>query len=144
MTPGELASSTGLPAESIGHASVLGNKGLVDVHIADGKTARVALEQLGSTRLTDWEWRWLRLAIGRNHGLSIGQLRKVMQNADAHPLGRIAINNTHTLVGVQDFKLPALLEYLGNQRINGFASKPEVLPSGKGPGSPEFLGGNRE
>jgi hypothetical protein len=137
-TPGELVSRTGLPADRIGHAAVLDGCALVDVHVEDGKVARAALEGLGMTRLADWEWRWLRLAVGRNHGLSIGQLRKIMLNADALPLGRIAINNTHTLVGIQDFKLPAVLERLGRLRINGFAPKPEALPSGKGPGSPAF------
>lgn len=138
LTPGELVSRTGLPPERLGHAAVHHDQGMVDVQMEDGKTARQALEGLGSTRLIDWEWRWLRLAIGRNHGLSIGQLRKIMQAAEAAPLGRIAINNTHTLVGIQDFRLPALLERLGAVRINGFAVKPEALPPGKGPGSPEF------
>lgn len=138
LTPGELVSRTGLPPERLSHAAVHFDQATVDVHADDGKTARLALEGLGSTRLTDWQWRWLKLSVGRNHGLSIGQLRKIMQAAEAHPLGRIAINNTHTLIGIQDFKLPALLMRLSAMRINGFASRPEVLPPGKGPGSPEF------
>lgn len=138
ITPGELVSRTGLPMESISYASVVFDKGLVDVRAEDGKKARTALEVLGFTHLTDWQWRWLQLSVGRNNGLSIGQLRKILQAADAHPLGRIAINNTHTLVGIQDFKMVGIVERLSHVRINGFAARPEILPAGKGPGSPEY------
>jgi hypothetical protein len=69
----------------------------------------------------------------------MGQLRKIMQTVDALPLGRIAVNNTHTLVGLQDFKIPAVLARLAVLKINGFAARPEVLPLGKGPGSAAYM-----
>ena len=78
------------------------------------------------------------MLIGRNHGISMGQLRKILQAADALPLGRISINNTHTLVGLQDFKIPAVMAKLTPLKINGFSPRPEMLPIGKGPGAPAF------
>ena len=138
LTPGALAAHTGLSPDHVSHAAVHEGIAHVDVLMEHGRSARTALEPLGRTNLVDWEWRWLRLSVGRNHGLTIGQLRKIMQTIEAVPLGKITINNTHTLVGVQDFKLPGALKKLEGLRVNGFAPRPEVLPSGKGPGSPEF------
>jgi hypothetical protein len=138
LTPGELATRTGLGPDLIGHASVLPGSALIDVRMEHGRQARATLESLGQTRITDWEWRWLRLSVGRNHGLVIGQLRKIMQNIDAVPLGRIAIANTHALVGIQDFRIPSVLERLSRLRINGYAPRAEILPPGKGPGSAAF------
>ena len=65
-----------------------------------------------------------------------------MLNVDALPLGRILVNNTHTLVGVQDFKLAGILARLSVLRINGFAARPEALALGDGPGSAEYRGGS--
>ena len=140
-TPGELARLSGMEAASLGPVAVLEGEGFVDVPADLGKQARERLERIGPTRLIGWQWQWLKLAIGRNHGLSIGQLRKIMTTADALPLGRISINNTHTMVGLQDFKLPAVVARLTSLKINGFLARPEVLPLGKGPGSPAYLPG---
>ena len=144
-TPGELASWCGVPLEQVGPIAVAenGREAWVDVRLEAGRPARAQLERLGPTRLVDWQWQWLKLGIGRNHGLSMGQLRKIMHNADAGTVGRIHIQNTHTLVGLQDFKLGTVCERLSLSRINGYAVKPEALPLGKGPGSPAFTPGVR-
>jgi hypothetical protein len=139
-TPGEVARHAGVALDDLGPVQVLDGAALVDVRTEHGRSAREHLERLGPTRLVGWQWQWLKLGIGRNHGLNIGQLKKVMQGVDALPLGRILVNNTHTLVGVQDFKLPAVLARLGTLRVNGYAARPEALPMGSGPGSAEYRG----
>jgi hypothetical protein len=139
LTPGELARLSGALPDQLGPVAVLSDEGVVDVRAELGKQVRERLERLGATRLVGWEWQWLKLHVGRNHGLSMGQLRKIMQTVDAMPLGRIAVNNTHTLVGLQDFKIPPVLARLAVLKINGFAARPEVLPPGKGPGSAAYV-----
>lgn len=140
-TPGDLARMSGVALDDLGPVQVLDGSAVVDVRTEHGRVAREQLERLGPTRLVGWEWQWLKLNIGRNHGLNIGQFKKIMLNVDALPLGRILINNTHTLVGVQDFKLPAILARMGTLRVNGYAARPEALPLGSGPGSAEYHGG---
>src|SRR5580658_7679597 len=122
LTPGELARLTGVQADQLGPVAVHSDEGVVDVRAELGKQVRERLERLGATRLVGWEWQWLKLHVGRNHGLSMGQLRKIMQTVDAMPLGRIAVNNTHTLIGLQDFKIPPVLARLKVLKINGFAA----------------------
>lgn len=137
-TPGDLVRQAGVELEALGPIAVDAGVGLVDVRTDRGRAARAGLERLGPTRLEGWSWRWLRLGLGRNHGLSMGQLRRIMQNADALPLGRIHIQNTHALVGIQDFRLAQVLERLHGLRVNGFAARAEALPPGAGPGSAAF------
>ena len=139
-TPGDLASRAGIEIDSVGLITVVDLEALIDVRAERGKVARIALERLGPTRLEGWTWQWLRLGLGRNHGLTIGQLKRIMQTADAMPLGRIHIQNTHSLVGLQDFKMPAVLARLQPLRVNGFASRAEALPPGSGPGNAAYLG----
>lgn len=141
-TPGDLARLAGVALDDLGLVQVLDGSAVVDVRTEHGKTAREHLERIGPTRLVGWEWQWLKLNIGRNHGLNIGQLKKVMLGVDAMPLGRILINNTHTMVGVQDFKLPAIMARMSTLRVNGYAARPEALPLGSGPGSAEYRGGS--
>jgi hypothetical protein len=142
-TPGEVARMSGMALDDLGPVLVLDGSAVVDVRTECGRSAREHLERLGPTRLVGWQWQWLKLSIGRNHGLNIGQLKKVMLSVDALPLGRILINNTHTLVGVQDFKLPAILARMATLRVNGYAARPESLPVGSGPGSAEYHGGTQ-
>lgn len=132
---------SGMALDDLGPVLVLEGSAVVDVRTELGRSAREHLERLGPTRLVGWQWQWLKLSIGRNHGLNIGQLKKVMLSVDALPLGRILINNTHTLVGLQDFKLPAVLARMATLRVNGYAARPEALPLGSGPGSAEYRGG---
>jgi hypothetical protein len=137
-TPGELAKIAAVPLDDLGPIVVGPGEAFVDVRYDAGRQARANLERVGPAKLVEWEWQWLKLGIGRNHGLSMGQLKKILQAADALPLGRISINNTHTLVGLQDFKLPGVIERMSRLRVNGFAARPEALPPGKGPGSAAF------
>ena len=138
LTPGNLAKLTGLGAEHLGPISISEGEAFIDITAAEGRTARFNLTRLGPAHLAERRWQWLRFAIGRNHGLSMGQLRRVLQNAAAHPVGKIIINNTHTLVGLADDNLPTVLIKLESTRVNGFGIKPSALPFGTGPGSPAF------
>jgi hypothetical protein len=139
-TPGDIARATGVHPDELGPIMVAGLNAVCDVRSTVAPRARIGLDALGQTRIADWNFRWLRLAVGRNHGLTIGQLRKVMAAADALPLGKFNINNTHTMVGVQDQKAAAVVARLTETRINGQAVRPELLPPGKGPGSASFSG----
>jgi hypothetical protein len=91
--------------------------------------------------VADWNFRWLKLNVGRNHGLTLGQLRKVLAAADALPLGKFNINNTHTMVGVQDQKAAGIVARLADARINGQAVRPELVPTNKTLGSAAFTSG---
>jgi len=139
-TPGELAGLCGVALDHLGPIAVEGSDGVVEVAITHHQAVRRALHELGPTRLVDWQWRWLKLNLGRNHGLTIGHFRKVMQKIEAYPLGKIGIQNTHTLVGIQDFKLADVVLKLSTLKVNGYLVRPEVLPPGKGPGSAAFGG----
>jgi hypothetical protein len=138
-TPGQVATATGIAIEHVGPITVLDHEAFVEVHYDYARGARQNLERLGPTRILQWNWQWLKLAIGRNHGLTIGQLRKLLLTTDANPLGRIHVNNTHSLIGLHDVKLPGVIAKLATARINGFAVRPEALPAGSGPGSPAFV-----
>jgi hypothetical protein len=95
------------------------------------------LERLGQTRVVDITWQWLKIMIGRNHGLTIGHLKKILQAADAAPLGKIHIQNTHSLIGVQDWKMPAVVLKLSGTKVNGYAVRPEGPV--QAPGSAAFV-----
>jgi hypothetical protein len=139
-TPGEVAHATGLPPEQIGPVVVLPGEALVDVHGEHLRIARNGLDRLGRTRVAGLAWCWLKLHVGRNHGLSMGQFRRIMADAESGPLGKIRINNTHTLIGVQEFRARGVAERLGAKRINGYVVRPEVLPlQARGLGDPAFI-----
>ncbi|MEK7412232.1 MAG: DbpA RNA binding domain-containing protein [Planctomycetota bacterium] len=141
-TPGDVASATGLHPDEIGPVMVAGLNAVVDVRHEAVQRARDGLAALGIVRVADWNFRWIRLSVGRNHGLTIGQLRKLLVAMDAMPLGKFNINNTHTMIGILDQKVDAVAAKLADQRINGTAVRPEVMPmGGKGLGSASF-GGN--
>jgi hypothetical protein len=138
-TPGEIANASGLKPEDIGHVVIGETEAIIDVRSACGMQARDGLARVGRTQLAARNWQWLRLSVGRNHGLSMGQLRKIMQKADALPLGRISIQNTHTLVGLHDDKVVGVVSRLSTLKINGFAAKATFLPLGIGPGSAAYV-----
>ena len=140
-TPGDVVRATGVHPEDLGPIMVAGINAVVDVRASVSQRARDGLTALGLTRVADWNFRWLRLNVGRNHGLTIGQLRKILVAADALPIGKFNINNTHTMVGVVDQKAEAVVAHLADARINGQAARPELLPAGKGPGSASFSSG---
>jgi hypothetical protein len=141
LTPGELASATGAPLDAVGLAQVLGREAVVDVREALVPEVRPRLDRLGRTALVDWVWRWLRIDLGRNHGLSMGRLRKLLLDADALPAGKIHLNNSHSMVGVQGFRVDKVLRAMAPMRVNGWPVKAQVLPEGTGPGSAAFLPG---
>ena len=142
LTPGDVVRASNVPPDSLGPILVAGVNAVVDVRSTLAQRARDGLSALGLTRVSDWNFRWLKLNVGRNHGLTIGQLRKVLVAADALPMGKFNINNTHTMVGVQDQKAEAVLARMSDTRINGQAVRPELLPAGKGPGSASFTAGS--
>jgi hypothetical protein len=141
MTPGDVARATGLNAELLGPIILADNAAAVDVVAAHGRQARAELSRIGTTQLFDRNWVWLRLAIGRNHGFAMGQFRKVMATAGAKGLGRIVIQNTHTMVGLPDDVAETIRARLEREKINGYPVRPSILPPKAGPGSPEFVRG---
>ena len=139
LTPGAIACATGIPAEYIGPIVIEGDAAYIDIAADHGRDARVGLSSIGPTQLIERRWQWLRISIGRNHGLSMGQLKKILQTADALPAGRIVIQNTHTMIGLIDAKVDAVVLRMSTLRVNGFAAKPTALPPGEGPGSPAYV-----
>lgn len=137
-TPGSLATAAGVGLEHIGAVRVGEGEATVDVRLEQARPARAALDRIGPTKIVDWSWRWLKLNVGRNHGLTIGQLRKVMAAADTGPLGKINLNNTHSMIGVQDYRIAGVHERLAHAKINGYPIRPEAFAAGVGPGSPAF------
>ena len=138
-TPGAIATATGVGPDDIGPIAIVGDEAFIDVQSEVSKTARDGLSRWGPTRIVERHWQWLRIAIGRNHGLTMGQFRRLMQTADAVPLGKIIIQNTHTLVGLQDHKTEGVIERLSHIKINGYNPRPTALPLGTGPGSAAFV-----
>ena len=135
VTNGDLVRATGVSPEHLGPVLVLGNQGTVDVERALADKARTGLAALGPTQIVAIQqvvhtWVWLRFQVGRNHGLTMGQLKKLLTRADAGPVGRIHINNTHTLIGVRDDHVERTLEHFAQSRVNGVAVKPQRLPAG--------------
>ena len=128
-TPGELVSATGIDPEHVGVVLIDGHQGLVDVAEAHGEQARKGLDRIGITQVTHAQrppptWSWLRITVGRNHGLTIGQLRKLLRRFGASRLGQIHINNTFTLVGLRDDEIDQVEAQLADHRINGVAARP--------------------
>lgn len=139
-TPGDLVKLCGVDCEHIGAIVVERRLATVEVAVEVSKAVRDALARLGFTQVVDWHWRWLRLALGRNHGLTLGQLKKLLSAADAGRLGKINLNNTHSMVGIQDYRIAAVVAKLATAKLNGYAVRPEQLPAGTGPGSPAYEG----
>ncbi len=139
MTPGQVASATGVDLDAVGLIEVRPGHAVVEVRHDLARLARNHLDRLGPTELMAYSWQWLRLSIGRNHGVTLGQLKKLMQQVDALPLGKYNLNNTHSLVGIHDYKGPAVFTKLQSVRINGYMVRPELLPLGTGPGSPAYV-----
>jgi len=128
-TPGAIARSSGVELDDLGPVLVLDGQALIDVRQEQSETARRALEALGPTQVVAHsrivhDWHWLRIQIGRNHGLTIGQLGKILTRAQVGPIGRIHIQNTHTLIGLRDDYIDAAESRLADTRINGAATRP--------------------
>ncbi|MCS6970242.1 MAG: hypothetical protein RMM29_08085 [Planctomycetota bacterium] len=133
-TPGDIVRWSEAPPEALGPIAVAAGEAVLDVRHAQLAATRAALARHGQVRVIDWNYRWLRLDLGRIHGLTVGRLRSALQQAGASPLGRYSIGNHYTLVGVRDAQIEAVCQCLAQQRINGRAVHPTVLPPGSGPG----------
>jgi len=143
ITPGAVASRLGIALEELGPVLVLGDQAVVDVDNDFANRARQALEELGPVqeigrKVQPTRFVWLRVAVGRNHGLTMAHLRKLLTRADAGPLGRIRVNNTHSLVGLRDDHVEAVIAHLRDQRLNGVPVKPECPPAGSIHESPAY------
>lgn len=139
-TPGDLVRLSGVALEHLGPIAVEPRQATVEVEVEASKAARDALAKLGFTQVVDWHWRWLKVNLGRNHGLTLNQLKKLLSAADAGRLGKINLNNTHSMIGIQDYRLPGVVAKLASAKLNGYAVRPEALPAGQGPGSPAYEG----
>jgi hypothetical protein len=145
--PGLIARHCRCDPEHIGHICVDDGQAVVDVTEEAGNAAREGLQELGPTQLLrrakapEPQWVWLRLAVGRNHGLTMGQLRKLLERAEAGVLGKIHLNNTHSLVGVHDNRLEAVCSwFLAKQpKLNGVQVRPRGTEPGEVRGSPVFI-----
>jgi len=130
-TPGEVARRSGVAAEKIDLVHVEGDQAFIDVIESEGLAARRALEPLGATQVAGRpsrptkSWHWLRLRIGRNHGLTLKQVRRQFDRLGIDRLGKIRIQNTHTLVGLEADDCIRAVEALADHRINGYPVRPE-------------------
>lgn len=143
VTPGAVASSLGIDLDQLGPVLIHEDQVTVDVANDFVNRAGAALEQLGPVqeigrKVIPVEFCWLQLAVGRNHGLTMAHVRKILTRADAGPLGRIKVNNTHTLVGLRDDHIDAVIERLSSARINGVAAKPHQPDASSIHESPAF------
>jgi hypothetical protein len=143
VTNGDLVRATGVDLDYLGPVLIHGHQASIDVAMSVAEQAREGLAKLGPTQVVTaapvrYAYRWLRLGVGRNHGLSMGQLRKMLERAKAGPLGRIHVNNTHTLVGVREDFLDAVVEHFTDARTNGAALRPEVLKEGAMKEKPDY------
>ncbi len=138
-TPGEVVQvlqSGGVPLDAIGTLTVDGAAAHIDVLAAHAEAAQLALGAVGRSRVSGLRWQWLKLLLGRNHGFTINRLRTLMADCE---LGRINLNNTHTMVGIPEVQAEAVSARLAAARINGRPVRFELLPPGTGPGDPRFV-----
>ncbi|NRA38471.1 MAG: DbpA RNA binding domain-containing protein [Planctomycetes bacterium] len=125
LTPGEVVSWSDVAPEFIGPLMIGRKQVLIDIHCHHSKHACEALAKHGSCCIAQsgvhkMEWHFIRLGIGRNQGLGISHLKRIMGAAQKGPLGKISINNTYSLVGLREDFVQVCLQSLENKRINGF------------------------
>ena len=148
-TPGDLAKACGVDLDHLGPIVIDGDQALVDVTTEEAPVAREGLKTLGATQLQsrgkkpDPKWAWLRMAVGRNHGMTIGQFRRIMERSPCGPLGKIHLNNTHTLVGIHEEIFNEACSYFADMKINGIAVRPGRPEQGEVTDGPMYLG-NKE
>jgi len=136
VTHGDVVRASGVGLDHLGPVLVLDNQAWVDVVQDQAESVRQGLESLGPTQVMAaepirYQYRWLRLGAGRNHGLTMGQLRKLLNRADAGPLGRIHINNTPTLVGLREDHIEGVERHFAEARVNGVTVRPTRPPPGE-------------
>lgn len=128
LDPGMLIKMCQCGPEHVGHIQIKRQKVYIDIHNAVSHQVREALQEHGrctvaENGLEQLKWSFIRLGIGRNHGLNVGQLKKLMKRIKAGPLGKISINNSYTLIGLREDFIKQALQQLSGMRINGFASQ---------------------
>ena len=143
VTNGDVVKATGVDLDHLGPVLVLGEQAWVDVERDLADQAREGLQRLGPTQISAvkpilYKYQWLRLGAGRNHGLTMGQLRKLLTRADAGPIGRIHINNTHTMVGIREDHLERVEAHFAEARVNGVAVRPERMRADQVREAPDF------
>lgn len=129
LTPAIIARASGLTAEQLGFIAVEGDQAIVDVVASCGQEARERLGQFGAVQLQGDAtvrpgFRWLRLGVGRNHGLTPTHLKKILSRAGATVLGRFHIRNTHVVVGIREDHWDQAVDQLANAKVNGVAARP--------------------
>ncbi|TVR44358.1 MAG: hypothetical protein EA402_07265 [Planctomycetota bacterium] len=145
-TPGQIASACGVDLDHLGPIVVDHGQALVDIREEMAPEARERLKSIGATQLQTRapvppaRWRWLRLAVGRNHGMTIGQFKRIMSRSPAGQLGRIHLNNTHTLVGIREDYFAAVCDHFSEAKINGIAVRPGDPQPGETFDSPMYTG----
>lgn len=145
-TPGALAQACACDPDALGLITVEENQAVVDIISDYSLEARKGLETFGPTQLhsrttVPIRWTWLRLSVGRNHGLTIGHLRKIMERSGATSLGRIHINNSHALIGVRETEFAAICEHFAEQKVNGTPVRPSAPLPGEIKDGPEYRPG---
>ncbi len=128
LTPGMIVGYCAVDLEKVGHIQIKRQKVYVDVHNSVSHDVRERLNEHGRCTVAEngvelLKWQFIRLAVGRNHGLNVGQLKKLMKRIEAGPLGKISINNTNTLIGIREDFVKHVIAELSSKRINGVASQ---------------------
>ncbi|MHC5068560.1 MAG: DbpA RNA binding domain-containing protein [Planctomycetota bacterium] len=135
LTNADVARATGVDLDHLGPVLIFGHQALVDVAAAHCEAACEALNALGPVQVVSaadvtTTWLWLRLEVGRNHGLTLAHLRKVLDRNGAGDLGRIHVNNSHSLVGIREDRITDLIAALADQVINGIRVRPSQVAEG--------------
>ncbi len=128
LTPGMVIEWCGCDNEKISHIQIKRQKIYIDIHNSVSHAVRENLQAHGRCSVAEngneqLKWHFIRLGVGRNHGLNVGQLKKMMKRIEAGPLGKISINNTYTLIGLREDFVRETVEKLSRMRINGIASQ---------------------
>lgn len=138
LTPADLAKATGLEPEQLGHIFVADDHAIVDVLTEHGKQAREGLDTLGPVQVladaaVSLSFKWLKIHVGRNHGITAKQLRRILERVDSGPIGRFHVKNTHVMVGIREDRFDDVVAGLNRTKINGMlpragAPEPDETP----------------
>ena len=143
LTPGAAARAAGIPLDELGNVTVVGSRIYVDTKLDHALVAKDGLSSLGPVKIArsktiEYGYQWIRFQVGRNHGLTIGQLRKTLARAGISAVGRITIRNTFTLIGLRDDMLPKAEAHFADVKLNGVMVRPHRCLPGEIKSSPEF------
>lgn len=141
MTPGELAQQLGVPLDRLGYIMVTPQQVRLDVEQEHLKAVREKLELLGPIQVEGREepqWRWMRLEIGRNRGVTMQQLRRHCQRAGLERPGRIHVQNSYSVLGVPEHLWDHMMKYFKAVSVNGQLARPSFCAIGPDGGA-EFI-----